>query len=381
MAGDTSSFHNFDFGVVSNSTLAAQQVEDFLDGDTKTKVKEEKVKEEVKEESKEKAPKIGPFELSDLEKESEDDTTEDSDTTDTEEEVKEEKSQDSPFQYISQQLFKMGVFTLDDEEDENSLPSTEEEFASRFDYEKKKGVGDLIDKWLGSQTEEARDIFQKVLIDKVDPKKYLQSFTKLKDIANLDLTDEYNQERIVEELFRQDGRKNPKALVQRAKELGTIEEDAKEAQSILLEREQASIEAETQKVKQDKEQEVKKRNHYLQSVQKILSEKLIKKEFDGIPVTKQFAESIAGYITQDKYQSQGGNLTEFDNDLRLLNEPENYELKVKVAMLLKMVKEDPTLSKIKKVTISQESGTLFGKIREMTSKTEKTTPPKQKGWY
>lgn len=416
MAGDKS-FDKYNFGVVASDTVDAEQINSFLDGEeeevkpitkqgknkapTPPLKEDETEEEEISEGKKPKLPDNGPLDFFSIPKENEkgeeiEEEEEENDGSQEEEEGDNTSSTNKPptkkepqgtvFEALSQELYNLGIFTPDEDEEDGetpTFPSTPEDFAERWMYEKKKGMGEMFDRWLKAQTPEEQEHFHKVHIEKVPPKVYLQSLVKIQDIANLDLTDEYNQERIVEELYRQNGKKDPKAAVQKVKEYGDLESEAIEAKEILTQREQEAVNAEAKRVQEQKIKDEERKKHYHQSVHRILSDKLVKKEFDGIPVNKQFAESIAGYITQDKYQTpQGEFLTEFANDIRLLDKPENYELKVKMAMLMKMVKEDPTLSKIKKTAVSQETNKLFNKVAEHVSRNaEKTSPPKPKTQY
>jgi hypothetical protein len=81
---------------------------------------------------------------------------------------------------------------------------------------------------------------------------------------------------------------------------------------------------------------------------------------------------VAGYLTKEVYENpkSGEKLTAFDKDLLDLNKPDNYELKVKMAMLYKLLKKDPTLSTIQKNAVSKESSSLFKKVQHVTSKTD-----------
>jgi len=51
-----------------------------------------------------------------------------------------------------------------------------------------------------------------------------------------------------------------------------------------------------------------------------------------------------------------------------LKRPENHETKVKVALLLKILEKDPTLSTIQKSGISKKSNELFGEVARQVTK-------------
>ena len=61
-------------------------------------------------------------------------------------------------------------------------------------------------------------------------------------------------------------------------------------------------------------------------------------------------------------------LTEFDRTILELKRPENHEMKVKVALLLKILEKDPTLSTIQKAGVTKKTDTLFGEVTRQSSK-------------
>jgi hypothetical protein len=71
----------------------------------------------------------------------------------------------------------------------------------------------------------------------------------------------------------------------------------------------------------------------------------------------------------DKYKTTSGEtITDFDKSILELKRPENHEMKVKVALLLKILEKDPTLSTIQKNGISKKSNELFGEVARQVSK-------------
>jgi hypothetical protein len=68
-----------------------------------------------------------------------------------------------------------------------------------------------------------------------------------------------------------------------------------------------------------------------------------------------------------------------------LKRPENHGTKVKVALLLKILEKDPTLSTIQKTGISKKSNELFGEVaRQATKSSMKSSSGKPSGnnsWF
>ena len=56
-----------------------------------------------------------------------------------------------------------------------------------------------------------------------------------------------------------------------------------------------------------------------------------------------------------------------------LKRPENHEQKVKVALLLKILEKDPTLSTIQKTGVTKKSNQLFTEVARQVQKDKKST--------
>jgi hypothetical protein len=68
-----------------------------------------------------------------------------------------------------------------------------------------------------------------------------------------------------------------------------------------------------------------------------------------------------------------------------LKRPENHATKVKVALLLKILEKDPTLSTIQKTGVSKKSNELFGEVARQVTRTKSPSgsvqPSKQNSWF
>jgi hypothetical protein len=67
-----------------------------------------------------------------------------------------------------------------------------------------------------------------------------------------------------------------------------------------------------------------------------------------------------------------------------LKRPENHATKVKVALLLKILEKDPTLSTIQRTGVSKKSNELFGEVARQVTKTKASSsgqPAKQNSWF
>jgi hypothetical protein len=128
-----------------------------------------------------------------------------------------------------------------------------------------------------------------------------------------------------------------------------------------------------QKLEQEKEVQLKQqatyKQQYAQNVGAILQDKVKAKEFDGIPLNPKLAGELQDFLVTDRYKTGSGEmLTEFDRTILELKRPENHEMKVKVALLLKILEKDPTLSTIQKAGVTKKTDTLFGEVTRQSSK-------------
>lgn len=316
-----------------------------------------------------------------------------SDEEDEDEEVKPTTEEgDSPevnaYNSIAQELLNQGLFTLDDDEESLEL-SSPEELLERFQYESKKQASFVIDKFLGRFGDNYRDMFENVFVRGINPVDYLNRYTKVEGIKDLDLADEANQEKVVRELYRSEGRSSEyiEKKITQLKNYNDLLDESTEAQKILVERQQKEIDTAAANKQAELNRIAAIRNEYVNNVGKILQDKMKTKDFDGIPVDKKFAEDTFAYTTQERYQTPDGQLlTSFDRDILDLKRPENHEMKVKVAMLLQLLKEDPTLSKLAKRAVSKETNKLFQGLEKSAMKSGRKEEPKEekssvKSWF
>lgn len=346
-------------------------------GEKKAVKKDPKVKKEVKEEETETSREIGDRQLFDvLDDKGDDDSEEETDAdskkeAETKTETETETEEQDVYGTIANELLDHGIFNLDEDEEELEITSPED-LLNRFQYEAKKQASFVIEKFLGRYGDTYRDMFDNIFVKGINPVDYLSRYTKVQGVKDLDLADEGNQERIVRELYRSEGRSSEyiEKRVTQLKNYNDLLDEATEAQKLLISKEQKEIDEAAAKKQAEitRNQEIK--NEYLTNVGRILSDKVKAKDFDGIPVDRKFAEQTFAYATQERFQTPDGQLlTTFDKDILELKRPENHELKVKVAMLLQLLKEDPQLTKLAKRAVSKESNKLFEGLKKTAMKT------------
>lgn len=390
------SFTPNELGIVSTEEVI-ETGENFLNSDpneikfipkTPVKKQDEEEDEEVTEDRKKKDPKKikevvelsreieGDDLLNALEEKSEETAEEDEPiSVKKKEEVSKEEDavveeEVNVYSSIAGELLNQGIFNLGDSEETLEI-DTPEQLLERFQLEARKAAADTIDKFLDRFGDDYKDMFENVFIKGINPKDYLNRYTKIQGVKDLDLTDENNQEKVVRELYKSEGKSSEyiEKRITQLKNYNDIHDEAVEAQRVLIEREESAIqnEAEKRQVQETNKQRV--RTEYMTNVSRILNDKLKSKEFDGIPVDRKFAEETLAYVTQERFQTPDKQLlTTFDKDVLDLSRPENHEMKIKVAMLLQILKEDPTLTRLAKRAVSKETSNLFGGLRKTAIK-------------
>lgn len=296
-----------------------------------------------------------------------------------EEEVSEEGTQ---FTALAKELLKLGVFTTDEEEQESAI-ATGEEFLDRFNAEKKKGATEMVNNFIAQFGQDYQDAFDAIYVKGVNPKDYFGAYNTIVDFANLDMTVEENQVAVIKRALNDQGFE-PEDItteVDRLKNYGDLESVAAKHHKVLVKKEAVKLQQMEQKAEHEMQQKTALRNQYIQNVQTTLQEKLKNKEFDGIPLNPKLATELQDFLLVDKYKTASGEtLTDFDRFVLELKRPENHAMKVKVALLLKILEKDPTLSTIQKTGVSKKTDQLFGEVvRQVQKKPVQTNT--QNSWF
>ncbi len=292
---------------------------------------------------------------------------------------------ESPFVSLSKDLFKLGVFTKDDEEDDVVI-ETPEQFLEKFNSEKKKGAIEIVDNFIGQFGEDYQKAFDAIFVKGVDPKDYFGVYNNVVSFAQLDLSNEDNQVRVIKQALVDQGFDNEDITteVERLRNYGDLETVASKHHKVLVKKEAAKLQQMEQQAEQQLQQKAMIRNQYIQNVQSVLQDKLKTKEFDGIPLNPKLASELQDFLLVDKYRTPSGEtLTDFDKTILELKRPENHALKVKVGLLLKILEKDPTLSTIQRTGVTKKSTQLFEEVARQTSKKPASggNPGKANSWF
>lgn len=302
-----------------------------------------------------------------------------------ESEEDQEDTAESPFVSLSKDLFKLGVFTKDDEE-EDAVIETPEQFLEKFNSEKKKGAIEIVDNFIGQFGEDYQKAFDAIFVKGVDPKDYFGVYNNVVSFAELDLSNEDNQVKVIKQALADQGfdSEDITTEVERLRNYGDLETVASKHHKVLVKKEAAKLQQMEQQAEQQLQQKAMVRNQYIQNVQSVLQDKLKAKEFDGIPLNPKLASELQDFLLVDKYKTPSGEtLTDFDKTILELKRPENHALKVKVGLLLKILEKDPTLSTIQRTGVTKKSTQLFEEVARQTSKKPASggNPGKANSWF
>lgn len=305
-----------------------------------------------------------------------DEETPEDTTKESNEDTDEEDSEDNVISDFAKELFDAGVFTpIEDEDLEIKTP---QDLRDRFIKEKQLGANEAIYNFLKDKHgQDGLDAFQAIYIKGVSPKEYFSSFEKVKSFRDLDIEGEdniENQKNAYREFFKRQGisEEEIEKDLNREIQYGELEEKVKKYLPSLIKQEEKQLED----LEKHAEEEARKaeyfENQYKTKVASILSEKIKTKDFDGIPLTEKDANALFHYATEKKWElpSTGERLTDFDKWFLDLRKPENWEMRLKVALL---AQSNLDISKIKTKAISEEKSDLFNSLtrkRKVSKRTE-----------
>jgi hypothetical protein len=300
------------------------------------------------------------------------------------EEEEEEDGVSNQFTALSRDLFKLGVFTKEDDE-EDAVVNSAEEFLERFEIEKKKGAIEVVQNFIGQFGEDYQNAFDAIFVKGVDPKDYFGTYNAIESFSEMDLSQESNQVAIIKQALADQGF-DPEDItteVERLQNYGDLESVAAKHHKVLVKKEAAKLQQLEQQRTVELQRQAAYKQQYQQNVTAVLQEKLKTKEFDGIPLNPKLAGELQDFLLAEKWKTGSGEtLTDFDRTILDLKRPENHEMKVKVALLLKILEKDPTLSTIQKSGISKKSNELFGEVARQASKSSgKTKSSTPTSWF
>jgi len=291
------------------------------------------------------------------------------------------------FTALANDLYKLGVFTSEDDDTQEPV-TTAEEFLERFNEEKKKGASEIVQNFIGQFGEDYQEAFDAIFVKGVNPKDYFNTYNNVVGFAEMDLSDEDNQVRIMKQALTNQGfdPEDVETEVERLKNYGDLESVAAKHHKVLVKKEAAKLQELENKSAAELQQKAQVRNQYISNVQSILNDKVKAKEFDGIPINPKLATELQDFLLVDKWKTPSGEtLTDFDRAILDMKRPENHAMKVKVGLILKMLEKDPTLSAIQRTGVTKKSNELFGEVARQVTKAKSTgagtSSSNTKSWF
>lgn len=294
-----------------------------------------------------------------------------------------EEEEVSQFAALTKDLFKLGVFTNDEDEEEVVI-NTPEEFLERFNAEKKKGAIEVVNNFIGQFGEDYQQAFDAIFVKGVNPREYFGTYNNIASLAELDLSVEDNQIAVIKRALDEQGFE-PEDItteIERLKNYGDLETVAAKHHKVLVKKDTIRLKQLEENSQRELQQRAAVRNQYIQNVQAVLQDKLKAKEFDGIPLNPKLATELQDFLLVDKYKTASGEtLTDFDKTILELKRPENHAMKVKIALLLKILEKDPTLSTIQKSGVTKRTDQLFGEVARQVTKSKTNVQPRKSSWF
>ena len=166
-------------------------------------------------------------------------------------EEEEDDVAESPFVSLSKDLFKLGVFTQDDDE-EDAVIETPEQFLEKFNAEKKKGAIEIVDNFIGQFGEDYQKAFDAIFVKGVDPKDYFGVYNNVVNFAELDLSNEDNQVRVIKQALTDQGfdTEDVTTEIERLRNYGDLETVASKHHKVLVKKEAAKLQQMEQQAEQ-----------------------------------------------------------------------------------------------------------------------------------
>ena len=294
-----------------------------------------------------------------------------------------DSSNDTQFTALANDLFKLGVFSEDDDDEPISTP---EQFLQKFEAEKKKGSSEIVQNFIGQFGEDYQNAFDAIFVKGADPKEYFSTYNNVVGFAEMDLTQESNQIKIMKQALADQGF-DPEDIdteVERLQNYGDLESVAGKHHKVLVKKEAQKLNQLEAQAERELQQKQAIRNQYINNVQGILEDRLKAKEFDGIPLNPKLVNELQDFLLVDKWKTPSGEtLSDFDRTILDLKRPENHAMKVKVGLLLKILEKDPTLSTIQKSGVSKKTDQLFGEVARQVTKAKSSTsaPANKNSWF
>lgn len=270
---------------------------------------------------------------------------------------------------FGRELYHLGVLSPESDGEPLEIKSVDD-LKERLFAEKQRGAVQLLENILGHFGPEYREAFDAIYIDGVHPRDYFVQAEELSSLQDLDLAVVENQKYVLRTHYRSLGWDAAKiaAKIEKLENYQDLEEEARDLHVALVAKEKQALESRQTERKQELTRKATLEQQHQQAIGKLLQDKTKAKDFDGIPFDEKTARSLSAYMLEKKWQLGENQISDFEKEILDLSRPENRELQVKVALLMHLIKTDPTLARLQRKAVTKETDKIFSFLqREETA--------------
>ncbi|SEW21451.1 hypothetical protein SAMN05428988_3212 [Chitinophaga sp. YR573] len=274
---------------------------------------------------------------------------------------------------FSKELFSLGILSSEDGQEDEPEIKTAEQLVERLTQEKQRGAVQLLENILSNYGPEYRQAFDAIYINGVSPRDYFVQAEQVATLQDLDLTIPDNQKQVLRRHYQTLGWDAGKirAKIEKLENYQDLEEEARDIHaSLVLKEKDALVQKENDRKQELSKKAAQEQEHQI-SVGRIITEKLKAKDFDGIPLDEKTARSLGAYMLQKKWQLGENQISDYEKDILDLSRPENRQAQVKIALLMQLLKVDPTLSRLGRKAETDKSNKLFSFLQREESTQKK----------
>jgi hypothetical protein len=273
---------------------------------------------------------------------------------------------------FGKELYDIGILT-DEEQQEPELITSPEQLVEKLKQEKQRGAVQILENILSNFGPEYRQAFDAIYLEGVRPSDYFGQVEQIAALQDLDLSNIENQRQVLRTHYQSLGWDAAKisAKIEKLENYQDIEEEARDVHAVLIAREKQGLEQKTVERKQELARKASLEQQQQQAISRIIAEKTKAKDFDGIPFDDKTARLLSGYMLEKKWQLGENQISDFEKEILDLARPENRDLQVKIALLMHLLKTDPTLGRLQKKAVTKETEKIFSFLQREESTDKK----------
>lgn len=277
------------------------------------------------------------------------------------------------FETFGKGLIKAGMLEVEDGEDPEQIEWSEETFLSKMEQTIEKKAWDTLESIaLETYGDAGVKLVEDLFINKVPVNEYLTMFRNEEVVANIDLDNEMNQERVVRLYLAKTGMEEEEIedQIAYAKDNERLNSYAKKYHGKLLERmeyeRQTMAEESAARVQAAQQKEQERQELYADVLEKSIKEGSI----EGYPINENAAGELFDFVLAKSVQLPNGQkISEFEYKLALMRQEDPS----KFLAVARLVQNGLDLTPIKKKGVSEETNSIFNELRTKTKKPAKSS--------